>query len=159
MKKMMFTALLAIVVVAGCARHDHQRAGDMEISVAWSRATPPGAPVAGGFVTLRNRGTADERLLAVETDAAQRVEIHEVRHEGDVAQMRQMDAGLPVPAGQTVVLEPGGYHLMFIGPQVAFEEGARVATTLVFEHAGRVPVEFEVRALAATGAEAGHAHH
>ncbi|KAF1687235.1 hypothetical protein B1992_04430 [Pseudoxanthomonas broegbernensis] len=158
MKTMMFAALLALAS-AGCARHDHQRLGDLEVSVAWARATPPGAPVAGGFLTVRNRGAADERLVAVESEAAQSVEIHEVRHEGEVARMRRMEAGLPVPAGQTVVLEPGGYHLMFIRPAKAFEAGERVAATLVFEKAGPLPVEFEVRPLGTTQPEAAHHHH
>ncbi len=158
MKTMMFAAMLALAL-AGCARQDHQRVGELEVSVAWARATPPAAPVAGGFVTLRNRGGDDDRLLAVESAAAQRVEIHEMRHEDEVARMRRMDAGLPLPAGQTVVLEPGSYHLMFIGPGSAFEEGGKVAAVLVFEKAGRVPVEFEVRPLDAGAPAAGHGHH
>jgi len=159
MKTMMFAALLAMATTAGCARQDHQRQGEVEVSVAWARATPPGAPVAGGFLTVRNRGTADERLLAVESGSAQRVEIHEVRHEDGMARMRQVEDGLPVPAGQTVVLEPGGYHLMFIQPVKAFEAGDRIAATLVFEKAGRLPVQFEVRPLAAMAPEADHHHH
>ena len=102
---------------------------------------------------MQNRGTADDRLLSVQTTAAQRVEIHEMRHVDGVARMRELDQGLVLPAAQTVVLAPGGYHLMFVQPVQPLVAGGRVEATLVFEKAGPVEVSFEVRA---PGARSGH---
>lgn len=160
MKNMPFAlALILVLVTAACARQDHQRIGDLVVSVPWTRATPPHASVAGGFLTIQNLGSEDDRLLAVESSAAARIEIHEVRHEDGMAKMREVTTGLPIPAGATVVLKPGGYHLMFIQPLEPFVAGKRVAATLVFENAGRLQTEFDVRALGSSQADAEHSHH
>ena len=139
--------------------HRLWQAGGLEVSAPWSRAIPPSAPVAGGYLSIGNRGDADDRLVEVRSDAAQRVEIHEVRHEDGMARMRQLPGGLPLPAGETVELRPGGYHLMFITPGDGFVAGRQVAATLVFEHAGELPVEFEVRPIGAQSAGEEHDHH
>ena len=143
-------------------RHDgHARwqMGELEISAPWSRAIPPAAPVAAGYLSIRNRGSGDDRLVEVRSDAAARVEIHELRDEDGMARMRQLPDGLSLPAGETVELRPGGYHLMFITPADGFVAGRQVAATLVFEHAGELPVEFEVRPIGAQSAGEGHDHH
>lgn len=154
-------ALLAFGLAACGAVAQHQTVGALEVSVPWSRAIPPGAPVAAGFVTIRNTADADDRLVEVLSDAAERVEIHEVRHEDGMARMRQLKDGLPLPGDETVVLKPGGYHLMFIAPRDGFVASGKVVATLVFEKAGRLDVAFDVRSLGATEAsdDAGHAHH
>jgi hypothetical protein len=115
----------------------------------WMRATPPGARVAGGFVTLVNPGDQADRLLRVESPAAARVELHETVAEGGVMRMRALPDGLAVPAHGQVALKPGSYHLMFIQPQRALEPGMQVPATLVFERAGAVPVVFSVRPMGA----------
>lgn len=112
----------------------------------WTRSLPPGAPVAAGFLTIRNTGHRDERLLEARTDLAERTEIHEVvPDEEGVMRMRQLEAGLAVEGQGEAVLRPGGHHLMFFGPQVdAWQAGSRIPVTLVFEHGGEVEVELEV---------------
>ncbi|WP_144774271.1 copper chaperone PCu(A)C, partial [Luteimonas sp. J16] len=110
-------------------------------------------------LAIRNHGGEDDRLVEVRSDAAQRVEIHEVRHEDGMARMRPLPDGLPLPAGEAVELRPGGYHLMFIGPGDGFVAGRSVSATLVFERAGELAVEFEVRAIAAQSPAGGHEHH
>lgn len=127
----------------------------LAIEQAWTRATAPGAPVAGGFLTLRNPGKQPDRLLSATSPDAERVEIHEMRMDGGMMRMRRIDAGLAIPAGATVALKPGGYHLMFIGPKRRFEPGATVTATLRFERGGERTVRFEVRAM---GAGAAHHH-
>lgn len=144
-----------ILLLSACQPSPHETQPPAPPSAAvtvagpWLRATPPGAPVAGGFLTLHNGTSADDRLLAVESAAAQRVEIHEMRDEGGVARMRELVDGLPLPAGTTAELKPGGHHLMFIQPTRALPAGEQVDATLVFERAGRMPVVFEVRPLGA----------
>ncbi|MEC3889705.1 copper chaperone PCu(A)C [Xanthomonas campestris] len=125
---------------------------------AWSRATPPGAPVAGGYVTLRNQSSTPDRLVAVESPASAQVELHDMRMDGGVMKMRRLDDGLALPPGETVVLGPGGTHLMFIGPHAPFEVGKPVMATLVFEHAPRVELRFDVRAMGAAAPDDDHHH-
>lgn len=132
----------------------------LEISQAWSREAAPGAPVTGGFMTIHNGTHTDDRLLLVGTDAADRVEIHEMRHEDGMMRMRELTDGLPVPAGATVELKPGSYHLMFVGPRRQVAAGETIHAKLMFEHAGEREVGFEVRPITATdaGNDAGDAH-
>lgn len=121
----------------------------LAIESPWARATPPGAPVAGGFLTLRNTGQADDRLLSATSPDAGKVEIHEMRMDGGVMRMRRIDDGLPIAVGGTLALAPGGYHLMFIGPKHPFVAGQTVTATLRFEHGGERTVRFDVRAMGA----------
>lgn len=121
-----------------------QAADTLQITNAWVRATPPKAPVAGAFLEIRNNGKNADRLRSVSTDAAKRVEIHEMRMHGEVMQMRQITEGLPIPAGQRVVFNPGSYHLMLIAPSKAIVEGQRILMTLNFEKAGDRQMTFIV---------------
>lgn len=119
----------------------------------WARATPPGAPVAGGFLVVRNTGKADDRLVSATSPDADKVELHEMRMDGGVMRMRRMDEGLAIAAGGTLALAPGGYHLMFIGPKHPFAAGQTVTATLRFEHGGERTVRFDVRAMGAGAAQ------
>jgi len=116
----------------------------LTVDQAWVRATPPNAAVAGGFLRITNAGTADEVLLAAGTEAAQRVEIHEMTMRGEVMEMRQLTDGLSIPAGKTVELKPGGYHLMLIKPKRPLAEGQSLTLTLRFRNAGERKVAFMV---------------
>jgi copper(I)-binding protein len=127
------------------------RAGDIEISGAFARATLPSAPVGGGFLTLTNPGTEGDRLVAVSSPLAGKVQLHQMTMEGDVMAMRDLPDGLPLPAGATVTLSPGGDHMMFIGLKAPFVEGETVPVTLTFEKAGTVEVDLPVEGAGATG--------
>lgn len=130
-------------------------ANALSIEGAWLRATPPQAPVAGGFLTVRNRGQRMDRLLTVVSADAERVEIHSMHMQDGVMRMRRLDEGIAIPARGRVELKPGGLHLMFIGPKRPYRPGETVTATLRFEYAGAREVRFEVRAL---GATAPHRH-
>jgi periplasmic copper chaperone A len=131
------------------------------VSDAWARATPPSAPVGGGYLTLENTADVPDRLLSVHSPASASVEIHEMRMDGDVMQMRKLDAGLPLPAHQRVQLKPGGYHLMFIAPHHPFVAHTTIEATLVFEHAAAVTTRLQVAALggAAAAPDTPHRQH
>ncbi len=146
-------ALMLCAALAACTPAPSQQSGALRISEAWSKATPPNAPVAGGYLSIDNQGDSDDRLLRVESTAARRVEIHEMREQNGVVRMRQLEAGLQLPARATTRLEPGGLHLMFIGPVKPFVEGEQIAATLVFEKAGASPVVFHVKPLLAATRE------
>jgi hypothetical protein len=124
---------------------------DVRVLDAWARATPPMATVAGGYLTVANDSAADDRLLRIESKIAKRIEIHEMRNDGGVMRMRQISDGLPLPAHGQLALKPGGYHLMLMGPAHALVAGETFKATLVFEHAGKLPATFTVRALGADG--------
>lgn len=143
------------------AAHHHAAAitvGTLEIENPFTRATLPNAPVGGGFLTITNKGSEDDRLVSVSTDIAKESQIHEMAMSGDVMKMRQLADGLVIPAGETVVLEPGGFHLMFMGLSAAIAEGEAVPVTLVFEKAGSVTVDFVAAGSAATSPAMSHTH-
>lgn len=125
------------------------------VEAPWIRLPPPPAAVAAGYLGLHNGGAQADRLLAVETDAATRVEIHEMREDDGMMRMRELETGLDLAAGAHVELGPGGYHLMLMEPRAELAVGSRVPAVLVFEHAGRVPVEFEVRSATGQGGHGG----
>ncbi|WP_255516225.1 copper chaperone PCu(A)C [Luteimonas suaedae] len=165
--KMLATSLATLLVVlAGCSQPSGTAAPEDETagperaeateaaqtlppgvvaSDAWVREVPAGGRVAGGYLTIANGGDSDDRLLAVESEHAARVEIHEMRHDDGMMRMRHLDDGLPLPAGERTALAPGGYHLMFIEPARPFAAGDEVPATLRFAHAPAQEVVFRVR--------------
>lgn len=119
--------------------------GDLEITAAFIKSMTPGQPVGGGFVTVVNSGKADDRLVSVKPEArADHVEIHEMKMDGDVMRMRKLADGLPLPAGQTTEMQPGGLHMMFMGVKKPLAAGEKIKATLTFEKAGSVEIEIPV---------------
>jgi copper(I)-binding protein len=115
----------------------------MQIDKPWSRATPPGAKVAGGYMVIRNQGGAPDRLVGASSPVAARVELHVHIHEGGVMKMREVPA-YDVPAKGSFELKPGGPHLMFMEIKQPFKEGEKVPVKLRFEKAGEVNAEFQI---------------
>ena len=126
---------------------------DLVIIRPWSRATPGGAKVAGGYLTIENRSSMPERLLSASTTAARRTEIHEMTVRDGIMIMRPADGGVAIAPGQTVRLAPGGAHLMFEDLTAQLRQGDAVPVTLTFAQAGSVKVSFEVLNLGARGPE------
>ncbi len=129
--------------------------GDLELAGGFTRATLPNAPVGGGFLTITNHGTADDRLLSASSPIAADTQIHEMKMEGDVMKMTELPDGLLIPAGETVTLSPGGFHLMFMSLNQALVEGTEVPVTLTFEHAGTIDIALGVAGISAD-APGGH---
>jgi hypothetical protein len=152
-------ALLSTVLLAP-VRAEEVKAGDLVISQAWSRATPGGAKVAGGYLTITNKGAAPDRLLSGSTDVAARFEVHEMATKDGVMTMRPLDKGLPIEPGKTVQLAPGGLHLMLLDLKTPLKDGDKVPVTLQFEKAGTVKVVLEVQGVGAkTAPGADHKGH
>jgi len=133
------------------------KAGDLVISQAWSRATPGGAKVGGGYLTIENRGTAPDRLVGGASDVADKVEVHEMSMANGVMTMRPVEGGLAIPPGKTVALAPGGYHLMMLGLKAPLKQGQSVPVTLTFEKAGAVKLFLDVLGVGAKGPAGGKA--
>jgi copper(I)-binding protein len=142
---------LAALLTLAPARADEVKAGDLVISQAWTRATPNGAKVGGGFLTVENKGSAPDRLIGGSADVAGSVQVHEMSMDGGVMKMRPMEKGLTIDPGKTVKLAPGGYHLMMMDLKSQLKQGDKVPVTLEFEKAGKVTVSLDVAGVGAQG--------
>jgi hypothetical protein len=111
---------------------------------AYARASSPAAKSGAAFMAIENTGSADDRLVAASSDIAARVELHTHIVENDVMRMVHIEEGFEIPAGETVLLERGGKHVMFMGLTEPMEQGGTVEVTLTFEEAGEVTVEIPV---------------
>jgi periplasmic copper chaperone A len=133
--------------------------GALVVEAPWSRATPGGAKVAGGYMRITNAGPEADRLVGGSLPGAARFEVHEMSMQGEVMRMRPLETGLEIKPGATIELKPGGYHIMFMDLREPLKEGQTLKGTLLFEKAGAVAVEYAVRGMAARGAaEHRHAH-
>lgn len=148
-------AALLFVSVDAAVAHGY-KLGAIEIGHPWSRATPPGAKVGGGYLTLTNDGDTPDTLVAATIVAADRAEIHEMKVEDGIMKMRPLEGGLPLPAHTAVKLDPSGVHLMFIDLKQPLVQGTKVKGTLTFAKAGTVDVEFMVDAIGASAKEMKH---
>lgn len=153
------TALSTLMFTAPI-RADDVKAGDLVISQAWSRATPGGAKVAGGYLTIENKGTAPDKLIGGSADIAGKFEIHEMAMDNGVMKMRPLDKGLAIEPGKTVKFAPGSYHLMLEELKGPLKQGDKVPVTLQFEKAGKVAVTLDVQGVGAQApGDAGHSGH
>ncbi|MCO5131120.1 MAG: copper chaperone PCu(A)C [Xanthobacteraceae bacterium] len=152
-------ALALTIALGGSAWAQDQgatvKAGDLAISQAWTRATPGGAKVGGGYLTIENKGKTADRLIGGATPAAARFEIHEMSLSDGVMKMHPVAGGLTIAPGKTVKLAPGGYHLMLIDLKQPFKQGESVPVTLRFEKAGEVAISLSVQGIGA-GAPGAH---
>jgi len=157
LSRMLTLAALSAAMFAAPAHADDVKAGDLVISQAWSRATPGGAKVAGGYLTIENKGTVADRLVSVSADIAGKAEVHEMAVDNGVMKMRQLDKGLLIEPGKTVKFAPGGYHLMLQELKGPFKQGDKVPVTLQFEKAGKVAVSLDVQGVGAQApSDGGH---
>ncbi len=129
------------------------KAGDLTLSGAFTRATLPGAKVGGGYIKIANQSKEPDRLIGGASPAAARVEVHEMKMDGNVMQMRKLKDGLDIPAGGSADLSPGGTHLMLMDLTAPLKEGDTVPVTLDFAKAGKVEVQFMVGPAGATSME------
>lgn len=146
---MLAAAASLLAVAAAPAGAQEMKAGDLVISQPWSRATPAGAKVAGGYLTIENKGSAPDRLVSGAGDVAGKVEIHEMAMNNGVMTMRPLDKGLTIEPGKTVKLAPGGYHLMLMDLKGPLKQGEKVPVTLEFEKAGKVTLSLDVQGVGA----------
>jgi len=155
---MQLIRFFAVAILMGCwvmpVQADDITVGGLKISTPWVRATPKGAPVGGGFMTITNTSSAPDRLVGGSADVSSRFEIHQMSMDNGVMKMRPVGKGLEIKPGQTIEFKPGGYHVMFVGLNKPFEEGQHVKATLEFEKAGKVDVDFAVKSV---GAQTGSA--
>ena len=128
--------------------------GDLTVTSPWTRATPGGAKIAGGYLKITNNGTSADRFVGAKSEPTDHVEIHEMSMSDGVMKMRPLPNGLEIKPGETVELKSGGYHLMFMDLKQPLKQGDSLKARLQFEKAGSLDIDFNVNALGATGANA-----
>jgi copper(I)-binding protein len=148
-------AILCYCLAAAPAQAAEVKAGDLVITQTWSRATPGGAKIGGGYLTIENKGSMPDRLIGGSADVAGKVEVHEMAVNNGVMTMRPVDKGLTIEPGQTVKLAPGGYHLMLLDLKSPLRAGEKLPVTLDFEKAGKVKVTLDIEGVGAKGPAAG----
>ena len=138
-----FSLLAALMLAAPVAAHE-VTVGDLQIIHPHIPQPAASAKAAGGFMAIVNNGSEPERLLGIESDIAMKSETHESKVDAaGVGTMEHVDF-IEIPPSQTVNLEHGGYHVMFMGLKGTLTEGETYKATLIFEKAGRVEVEFMI---------------
>jgi periplasmic copper chaperone A len=130
------------------------KAGALQITQPWSRATPKGAEVAGAYFKVTNTGTTPDRLIGGSSPVAGRFEIHEMSLDNGVMKMRPVPNGLEIKPGESVELKPGAYHVMMLDLKQPLTKGDHVKATLKFEKAGPVDIEYSVVGVGETPAAA-----
>lgn len=152
--------LKLLTVIAACACAPLYAQG-VQVRDAWA---PPGQHATGVFMTLSAKG--DVKLVAVATPVAGVAEVHQMKMVGDIMQMRTVPGGLHLPAGQAVVLKPGGSHVMLMDLKAPLLKGGSIALTLFFKDAKGVQSQLELKVPVAARPQAsdaqddaGHAGH
>ena len=142
MKRILWAALL----LASCSDGG---APDLQIADAWARETVAGQPSTAAYMTIRNRGSEDDRLVGIVVPAPAKAMLHASETSGGISRMREMGSGLAIPAGTSVELKPGGSHIMITGLDAPLREGSSLDLRLKFEKSGErsvvVPVTKALR--------------
>jgi copper(I)-binding protein len=146
--------LAAVIAVAACGSRPD---GAVTVQEAWARETIGEVAVSAGYGRIENGTDEAVRLVGAEAPVAGRIEIHNVANEGGVMRMHELAAGLEVPAGASIELRPGGYHLMLLDLRRPLRAGEAVPVTLRFDGAPPLQADFAVRS-AADAAAGGHSH-
>ena len=146
MRYTLLAAGLLVLAVVTVHAGDY-KVGSLTIADPWSHATPKGATTGAGYMKITNTGTTPDRLISGSSDVAPTFEVHETTMENGVMKMRPVTGGLEIKPGETVELKPGSFHVMFVGLKKPLTKGEHIKAALVFEKAGTVTVEYDVRAM------------
>jgi hypothetical protein len=138
---------LALVAALACGSTYAQT---VDVRDAWVRTSVPGQKATGAFMKITARESV--RLMGGSSPVAGVVEVHEMKLDGDVMRMRAVPDGLELPAGKTVELKPGNYHMMLLDLKTALPKGSTVPLTLVFKDARGVEGKVELKVPVATAA-------
>lgn len=150
--KILIPALIALLSATPALACEIVKVGAIEIEDAWSRASIGTDRPGVVYLTIRNTGAADDVLMGIATPAAGMPMLHETVVTDGIASMPHV-MSVPVPAGSTIELEPGGFHAMLMGLTQKLEKGATFPVTLTFRDAGTVTVDVEILGMGAKGPE------
>jgi len=147
----------ALLLSAAASAHEY-KVGDLLIGHPYARATVPGQPSGGAYLSIENKGKSADKLIGVASPAAKSTEIHTMSMDGNVMKMREVGS-IEIKPAEKVAMQPGnGYHIMMIGLTQQLKAGDKVPMTLTFEKAGKVDVTVNVEDKSAGKADE-HMHH
>lgn len=133
---------LLFLVISGTVHGEHSfTRGDVTVTHPWSRPTPPGVPMGVGYMVISNQGDTAITFVGATTPKAEKVTLHQSMMKDDMMSMRPLTEGLSIPAGETVKLEPHGYHLMLEGLKSAVARGESFPMTLEFDTEESMQIE------------------
>jgi copper(I)-binding protein len=139
--------VIACCIAANAMATDY-KAGSLAISGPWSRATPKGAQAGVGYMAIKNNGTTPDRLIGGSVEVADGFQLHAMIMENGIAKMREL-TGIDIKPGQTIEFKPGGSHAMFVDLKHPLSKGEHIKGTLIFEHAGKVQIEYRIEGIGA----------
>ena len=146
------TLIIAAALLAGIVH-----AQTVDVKDAWVRTSVQGQKATGAFMKLTAKDGA--KLVAASSPVAGVTEVHEMKMEGDIMKMKAVAGGLDLPAGKTVELKPGGYHVMLMDLKAALPKDSTIPLTLVFKDAKGVESRLELKVPVATAPmAAAHKH-
>lgn len=157
----LFKLALFAVLLAGAppAFGQGNETSTIAVEQPWARATPTGALTGAVYMKLENKTNTADRLTGASSNVAGQVQIHEMAVVDGVMQMRQLADGLPIPAGGSVILKPGSYHVMLIGLKRPLAAGETFPLTLTFANAGNISITVPVQAMGAMQSNPGATGH
>src|SRR5919198_1570417 len=127
-----FVFVAATVLIAtGAAAHEY-KVGALDIGHPWSRPTPKEANIAGGYLTITNKGKAADRLIGGTSPVASQIEVHEIVDVDGMAKTRPLANGIEIKPGKTVELKPGALRIVLLGLKEPLQVGQKIKGTLVF---------------------------
>jgi copper(I)-binding protein len=145
---------LFVLCLASSAMAETFTVGSIEIANPWARATPKGAPVGGAYMTITNKGSEPDRLIGGSSPVAAKLEVHQMSMDNGVMTMRPVPGGLEIKPGETVVLNPGAFHIMVMGLKQPLTQGEKLKATLEFAKAGKLDLEYPIESIGAQGPSA-----
>lgn len=145
-RSLALASAVSLAALTGIASAEDIKAGAVVITDVWSRASPMFTDASAGFMVIKNTGAEDDTLVTATAEITPVVQVHEMKMENDVMKMAELKDGLAIPAGATVELKPGGYHIMFMGLKALPREGDVFKGTLTFAKGGTVDVQYVVKA-------------
>ena len=140
--------ILAALLLSSCGQSGSP---NVQIANAWARETVAGQTSTAAYLTVTNKGAADDRLVGVSLPEPAKASVHATESSGGISHMREISSGLAVPAGSTIDLKPGGTHVMITGLQAPLRRGETLKLRLRFAKSGEKPID--VRVAPATGPE------
>lgn len=145
--KTIFSMMTAMILTlgSGALLAETYTEGTLSISDAWSRETPPGVSKGVAYMNITNNGDTPVTLIGAETTKAGDVTLHRSKMNGDVVTMEFVEGGLTIPAGETVALEPRGYHLMLEELDRGLVRNESVAMTVFFDGADAVAIKLQIK--------------
>jgi hypothetical protein len=137
-------SLKSLLLAGVCAALPFAASGQMVVDDAYARAASPAARSGAAFMEITNPAESDDRVIGAASDAAERVELHTHIEEDGVMRMVHVEEGFPIAAGETIMLERGGRHVMLMGLRGPLEQGKEIEITLTFENAEPLTVTVPV---------------